>query len=61
MTANTPDTATPDTANTPDTIVLIHGLWITPRSWEKWVEHYEEEVADYTLAWATANATRRAA
>src|SRR5215210_8780544 len=26
----------------PDTIVLIHGLWMTPRSWEKWVEHYEE-------------------
>jgi hypothetical protein len=25
----------------PDTIVLIHGLWVTPRSWEKWVEHYE--------------------
>src|SRR5215211_5191933 len=26
----------------PDTIVLIHGLWVTPRSWEKWVEHYQE-------------------
>jgi pimeloyl-ACP methyl ester carboxylesterase len=25
----------------PDTIVLIHGLWVTPRSWEHWVEHYE--------------------
>jgi pimeloyl-ACP methyl ester carboxylesterase len=24
----------------PDTIVLIHGLWMTPRSWEHWVEHY---------------------
>ena len=24
-----------------DTIVLIHGLWITPRSWEHWVEHYK--------------------
>jgi pimeloyl-ACP methyl ester carboxylesterase len=22
-------------------IVLIHGLWMTPRSWEHWVEHYE--------------------
>jgi pimeloyl-ACP methyl ester carboxylesterase len=21
--------------------VLIHGLWMTPRSWEKWVERYE--------------------
>ncbi len=36
MTAeNTPTPATPDT------IVLIHGLWVTPRSWEKWVERYE--------------------
>src|SRR5215218_9653589 len=26
---------------TPDTIVLIHGLWMTPRSWEKCVERYE--------------------
>jgi alpha-beta hydrolase superfamily lysophospholipase len=25
----------------PDTIVLIHGLWMTPRSWEHWVEHYK--------------------
>jgi pimeloyl-ACP methyl ester carboxylesterase len=25
----------------PDTIVLIHGLWMTPRSWEHWVPHYE--------------------
>jgi pimeloyl-ACP methyl ester carboxylesterase len=28
-----------DTA--PDTIVLIHGLWMTPRSWEEWVPYYE--------------------
>ena len=21
----------------PDTVVLIHGLWMTPRSWEQWV------------------------
>src|SRR5919112_3954817 len=27
----------------PDTIVLIHGLWVTPRSWEKWVERYENK------------------
>lgn len=26
---------------TPDTIVLIHGLWMTPRSWEEWVPYYE--------------------
>jgi pimeloyl-ACP methyl ester carboxylesterase len=25
----------------PDTIVLIHGLWMTPRSWEKWIPRYE--------------------
>lgn len=31
----------PDTT-TPDTIVLIHGLWMTPRSWEHWVPYYEE-------------------
>jgi pimeloyl-ACP methyl ester carboxylesterase len=24
----------------PDTIVLIHGFWVTPRSWEHWIEHY---------------------
>jgi pimeloyl-ACP methyl ester carboxylesterase len=26
---------------TPDTIVLIHGFWVTPRSWEHWISHYE--------------------
>jgi pimeloyl-ACP methyl ester carboxylesterase len=26
-----------------DTIVLIHGLWVTPRAWEKWVEHFESK------------------
>ena len=24
-----------------DTIVLVHGLWVTPRSWEGWKAHYE--------------------
>jgi pimeloyl-ACP methyl ester carboxylesterase len=24
----------------PETIVLIHGLWMTPRSWEGWVDRY---------------------
>ncbi|MFG2881997.1 alpha/beta hydrolase [Streptomyces sp. NPDC048297] len=23
------------------TIVLIHGLWMTPRSWERWTERYQ--------------------
>ena len=27
----------------PDTIVLIHGLWMTPRSWEHWVPYYEAQ------------------
>lgn len=27
----------------PDTIVLIHGLWMTPRSWEHWVERYSSQ------------------
>jgi pimeloyl-ACP methyl ester carboxylesterase len=27
--------------DTPDTIVLIHGLWMTSRSWEHWKERYE--------------------
>ena len=26
---------------TPDTVVLIHGLWMTALSWEHWVERYE--------------------
>jgi len=25
----------------PDTIVLIHGFWVTPRSWEHWISRYE--------------------
>ncbi|MCB7135348.1 alpha/beta hydrolase [Cellulosimicrobium marinum] len=32
--------ATPGGAR-PDTVVLVHGLWMTPRSWEGWVAHYE--------------------
>jgi pimeloyl-ACP methyl ester carboxylesterase len=27
----------------PDTIVLIHGFWVTPRSWEHWVKRYEDK------------------
>jgi pimeloyl-ACP methyl ester carboxylesterase len=29
------------TAQAPDTIVLIHGFWVTPRSWEDWKARYE--------------------
>jgi pimeloyl-ACP methyl ester carboxylesterase len=25
----------------PNTIVLIHGFWVTPRSWEDWIARYE--------------------
>ncbi|WP_436535900.1 alpha/beta hydrolase [Actinoplanes sp. HUAS TT8] len=27
-------------SNQADTIVLVHGLWVTARSWDNWVEHY---------------------
>jgi pimeloyl-ACP methyl ester carboxylesterase len=27
--------------STPDTVVLIHGLWVTPRSWEQWIPYLE--------------------
>jgi pimeloyl-ACP methyl ester carboxylesterase len=30
-----------NTDKTPDTIVLIHGFWVTPRSWENWIARYE--------------------
>ena len=36
---------------TPDTIILVHGLWMTPLCWEHW-----EEVAEHALDWATRNA-----
>ncbi len=26
---------------TPDTVVLVHGFWVTPRSWEHWITRYE--------------------
>jgi hypothetical protein len=39
MTANTPQ------LTTPDTIVLIHGLWMTSLSWEHWIDRYEARVS----------------
>ena len=27
----------------PDTIVLVHGFWVTPRSWEDWVDPLREQ------------------
>jgi pimeloyl-ACP methyl ester carboxylesterase len=32
---------TPNHSAPTDTILFIHGLWMTPRSWEKWMERYE--------------------
>ena len=29
-------------ATAPQTIVLIHGFWVTPRSWEHWIERYQK-------------------
>jgi pimeloyl-ACP methyl ester carboxylesterase len=25
-----------------ETIVLIHGMWMTPRSWDNWIDHYSD-------------------
>ena len=30
-------------SRTPDTIVLIHGFWVTPRSWEEWIAYYQDK------------------
>ena len=27
--------------DSPRHVVLVHGLWVTPRSWEHWVPRYE--------------------
>jgi pimeloyl-ACP methyl ester carboxylesterase len=32
---------TTDSIADADTIVLIHGLWMTPRMWEHWIPRYE--------------------
>jgi pimeloyl-ACP methyl ester carboxylesterase len=34
--------STSQTNAPPDTVVLIHGLWMTPLAWEHWVSRYEE-------------------
>src|SRR5215216_1730011 len=31
----------PAPSKNPDTIVLVHGFWVTPRSWEHWITRYE--------------------
>src|SRR3954447_16937281 len=40
MAADTPD-ATPATQQ--HTIVLVHGLWLTPLSWEGWKQRFESK------------------
>ncbi|MGY1633791.1 alpha/beta hydrolase [Geodermatophilus sp. SYSU D01186] len=40
-TVPTPRPAEASAAGAPDTIVLVHGFWVTPRSWEAWKAHYE--------------------
>ncbi|MFL5468977.1 MAG: esterase/lipase family protein, partial [Gemmatimonadaceae bacterium] len=27
----------------PDTIVLVHGFWVTARSWENWITRYQAQ------------------
>ena len=39
----TTKTTTLTTSTTPDTIVLIHGMWMTPKSWRGWIRHYEQK------------------
>jgi alpha-beta hydrolase superfamily lysophospholipase len=34
-------TMSADQSAAPDTIVLIHGLWMTPLSWEHWIERFK--------------------
>jgi pimeloyl-ACP methyl ester carboxylesterase len=41
MNENAP--AAPVGSASPDTVVLVHGLWVTPRSWEHWATHYEAQ------------------
>jgi pimeloyl-ACP methyl ester carboxylesterase len=31
----------PASGTAPNTIVLIHGFWVTPRSWENWKRYFE--------------------
>ena len=33
----------PALSKRPDTIVLVHGFWVTPRSWEHWITRYKAQ------------------
>ena len=42
----------------PDTVVLIHGLWMTPLSWRDWATHLESRgYAVHTPMWPRMNHT----
>lgn len=41
MSTPVPVNVQPGATARPDTIVLIHGLWLTPDSWQPWVERFE--------------------
>ena len=44
----------------PDTVVLIHGLWLTNRDWAPWVAHYEAKgYKVLTPAYPASTATPR--
>jgi non-heme chloroperoxidase len=44
--------ATPATTGTKTPIVLIHGLWMTPSSWDTWADRYRARGHEViTLAW----------
>ncbi|MDP4500573.1 alpha/beta hydrolase [Nonomuraea turcica] len=32
----------PENTGAKPPIILIHGLWLTPRAWEHWIEHYTQ-------------------
>jgi hypothetical protein len=32
------------TTDSPDTIVVIHDFWVTPQSWEHWIDRYERRL-----------------
>src|SRR6476619_8522161 len=37
------DALMPTPSKRPDAIVLVHGFWVTPRSWEHWIPRYEAQ------------------
>jgi hypothetical protein len=43
-------------ASGPDTIVLIDGFWVTPRSRPLPARDGWEDIADYALSWAVNHA-----